>query len=324
MIISRTPFRISFLGGGTDYPQWFEEHGGAVIGTSIDKYCYITLRRLPPYFPERNKIVYSQMELTNSVDAIRHPSVRECLKAYNIADVEVYHHCDLPAKKGLGASSAFTVGLIHTIHALKGETISHDSLAKQAVWIEQGKIQETVGCQDQYLTSFGGFRHISFDTRHGVDIVDLSQYKQRLEPFLMLFDTFLWHNASQVAAEQMIMMNSKVTDYKELQSYVTDGIKCLESDDMKGFAKLLNLSWLIKRGLSRRITNSAIDELYEAGMKAGAMAGKLIGAGAGGYMLFLVEPDKHNLVKGALEHHAVSIPIKFEQTGSQIIYQGSA
>lgn len=324
MLISKTPFRISLFGGGTDYPIWYKEHGGAVLATSIDKYCYITCRYLPPFFDYKYRIRYSEREEVNNVEEINHPSVRECLKHLDFysKSVEIQHNSDLPARIGLGSSSAFTVGLLHALHGLKGEMLSKNQLAMEAIDIEQNKINEHVGSQDQTLATFGGFNKISFLRDGTINVIPITISKEKsdeLQSHLMLFFTGIFRTASEVAKDQIKATSKRKEELTKMCEMVDEGIKILHNKDTVRLGALLHDAWQFKRSLTNKISNSAIDKIYEKGIKAGAIGGKLLGAGAGGCMLFFVESEKQQKVKDAL-HDLLYIPFKFEREGSQIIY----
>ena len=324
MIISRTPFRISFFGGGTDYPVWFEEYGGTVLGVTIDKYCYITCRYLPEFFEHKYRIVYSQIENARDIDEINHPAVKETLKFMNIKEgVEIHHDGDLPARTGLGSSSAFTVGLVHALHGLKGIMPSKMELAKDAIFIEQELIKESVGCQDQVLVSFGGLKQVDFNHGKAINIRPIMippERYQSLQDYLMLFFTGFSRIASTVASEQIKETPNRVKELTQMQLMVGDAIKILkESSDLLDFGRLLSESWQLKRSLTDKITTPQIDEIYETALKAGAVGGKLLGAGGGGFILFFVAPDLRAQVKESLPK-LLHVPFRFESSGSQIIF----
>lgn len=323
MIITRTPFRISFFGGGSDYPIHFENHGGSVLSTTIDKYCYISARYLPPFFEHKSRIVWSKLESVKHHDEIQHPSAREILKFLNIdKGVEIHHDADLPARSGLGSSSSFSVGLIHALNALNGKIITKRQLALDAVYIEQEKLKENVGCQDQTAAAFGGFNKIEFGGHHKIAVhpISLSSGKLNLlQNNLMLFFTGLARTASEVAEEQIKNTRNKEYEIKSMAKMVDEAINILNSGDIEDFGKLLHESWQIKKSLSSQISNSSIDEIYEAGLKSGAIGGKLLGAGNGGFILFFVKPELQNQVKERLKN-LLYVPFRFENIGSQIVY----
>ena len=323
MIISRTPFRISFFGGGTDYPVWYRENGGAVLATSIDKYCYITGRYLPPFFEHKWRIVYSQTELVNSLEEIHHPSVRETLRFMDIKDgVEIHHDGDLPARTGLGSSSAFTVGFLNALHGLKGDTPGKKQLAEEAITIEQEIIRENVGSQDQITAAFGGLNRIDFnDEGFKVNPINLRPERQEeLENHLMLFFTGISRTASQIAGEQIKQTPNKKKELDEMYGMVGSAIKILENHGGIGdFGRLLHENWILKRSLSGKISSLYIDYIYETALNSGAIGGKLLGAGGGGFILFFVEPELREKVRKSLQG-LLYVPFRFENTGSSIIY----
>jgi len=324
MIISRTPFRISFFGGGTDYPVWYEENGGAVISASINKYCYITCRYLPPFFGYKYRIVYSQREAVNELSEINHPSVRECLRFMNLGKgVEIHHDGDLPARTGLGSSSSFTVGLLNALYALKGKMVSKKQLALEAIHVEQGMIKEHVGSQDQTIAAFGGFNKITFNNQN-IEVqpvtVDLEKM-QYFQKHLMLFFTGLSRTASEIAEKQIKETANKKKELSAMQEMVAAAMDILNQnkDNFDEFGKLLNESWQIKRSLTSKISTPLIDEIYEAAIRAGATGGKLLGAGGGGFVLFFVKPELQPQVRRALSK-LLYVPFRFDTLGSQIIY----
>ena len=324
MIISRTPFRISFFGGGTDYPAWYEEHGGAVLSTTIDKYCYINIRYLPPFFEHKHRVVYSNIENVKSIDEIQHPVVRALLKHFNIEKgVEIHHDGDLPARSGLGSSSAFTVGMLNSIYALKGSIISKFELAKQAIDIERNILKENVGSQDQVAVACGGFNKITFHKDHNFLIEPMTLQKERivqLEKHLMLIFTGLSRFASEIAAEQIKNTQGKKKELTAMKQMVDHAIGILNSDQaIIEFGKLLHESWQLKKCLSGKISNRALDNLYENALRHGAVGGKLLGAGGGGFMLLFVRPENREKLKQGLKDY-LEVNFSFDTNGSQIVY----
>lgn len=318
MIISRTPFRISLFGGGTDYPVWFKEHGGAVLGGTIDKYCYISVRYLPPYFRHKSRIIYSTEEWVDSHKDIKHPGVRECLRYLSIRQgMEICHQSDLLARKGLGASSAFIVGLLNALGTLTHQGFNKKTLAEKAVFVEQERIKENVGCQDQYLTALGGFNHLRFNPDGVVEATEIEGVS-KLQPYLMLFDTGTTRIASEIAAEQIKQIPHREWQLREMQSYVDAALVALRCGFMNDFGTIMHVNWQLKKSLSPLITNDHIDGIYDTALKNGAIGGKILGAGGGGYMLFFVPPDRHESVKEALNLRY--IPFEFEDSGTQIIF----
>ena len=325
MIITRTPFRLSFFGGGTDYPVWYEENGGAVLSTSINKYCYTTCRYLPPFFDYKYAIRYRSREETQTVSEIEHPSVRECLNLVDLGrGVEIQHNADLPAMSGLGSSSAFTVGLLNALYALKGKMRTKYQLALDAIHVEQHMIRENVGSQDQTIAAFGGFNKIEFDGQQEITVFPITIAQDKLDSLqnhLMLFFTGFPRSASEIAGELIKNVPSKKTELKTMMEMVEEAIDVLNGDEhrLMDFGKLLHETWKIKRSLTPRITNPSIDEVYKAGLEAGALGGKLLGAGGGGFMLFFVNPECQGRVTEKLKN-LLHVPFRFENSGSQVVY----
>lgn len=322
MLISKTPLRISFFGGGTDYPVWYKKYGGAVLATSINKYIYVTCRNLPPFFDYKYRIRYTDREEVNNLEEIQHPSVRECLKHLNFYDesIEIQHNSDLPARIGLGSSSAFTVGLLHALHGLKGELISKKKLMMEAIDVEQNKINEDVGSQDQTITAFGGFNKISFSV-NSIDVMPITISKKKIEELqnhLMLFFTGVYRTASEVAKEQIKVTLQKKEELTRMHEMVEEAINILNKGNLYDFGKLLHETWMLKRSLAHKISNSVLDRIYNKGIEAGAIGGKVLGAGAGGCMLFFAEPEKQQRIKEELKE-LLGIPFEFENSGSQVI-----
>jgi len=324
MIISKTPFRVSFFGGGTDYPAWYEKHGGAVLSTTIDKYCYLTVRYLPPFFEHKHRIVYSIVENVKGIDEIQHPVVRALLKHFDIKKgVEVHHDGDLPARSGLGSSSAFTVGMINSLHALKGDIVTRDQLAEEAIHIERTILKENVGSQDQAAVAYGGFNKIIFNKDHSFYIQPMTLAKDRtsdLQSHLMLIFTGFSRFASEIAAEQIRNTQERSQELESMKDMVDHAVDILNSDrNIVEFGKLLHESWQLKKRLSKKISNPAVDALYEKALKCGALGGKLLGAGGGGFMLLFVAPENRKTLKEGLKDF-LEVEFSFERQGSQIIY----
>jgi len=325
MIISRTPFRVSFFGGGTDYPVFYEENGGAVLSTSINKYCYVICRYLPPFFDYKYRIRYTQREETQTIAEIKHPSARECLNFVNLdRGVEIQHNADLPAMSGLGSSSAFTVGLLNGLYALKGKMITKRRLALDAIHVEQDMIKENVGSQDQTIAAFGGFNKIEFGGPEKITVhpITIDQDKlDSLQNHLMLFFTGFPRNASEIAGEQIRKTPEKKKELMAMMEMVEEAINILNGSEgtLMDFGKLLHETWKLKHSLTQSIATPFVDEVYEAGLEAGAIGGKLLGAGGGGFILFFVKPELQHNVKEKLKK-LLYVPFKFENLGSQIIY----
>jgi len=327
MIITKTPFRISFFGGGTDYPTWCKEHGGAVLSTSIDKYCYISCRLLPPFFDHKHRIVYSKIENVTAIENIEHPAVRAIFQWMNVSEgIEVHHDGDLPARSGLGSSSAFTVGLIHALRALRGLQSSKNELAKSACHVEQNVIGENVGSQDQIAAAYGGLNFIEFQQSGDFSVkpVVLAMEKQeRLNDHMMLFFTGLTRIASEIAADQIQNIPNRVSELNSMRAMVDEALSLLSSQSVNysDFGRLLHESWSLKRRLSATISTSRIDYFYDAAMKAGAKGGKLLGAGGGGFLLIFAEPEIQHRIREALSD-LIYVPFRFERSGSELaLYQ---
>lgn len=323
MIITRTPYRMSFFGGGTDYPAWFREHGGAVLATTIDRYCYISCRFLPPFFEHKSRVVYSKIENVRSNHDIEHPAVRGVLEFCGVEDgVEVHHDGDLPARTGLGSSSAFTVGLLHGIAALRGTMPTKMELAQQAIHIEQVLLQESVGCQDQVLAAFGGLSRVDFHPDGGIQVSPIVVRADRiaaLHRHLLLYFTGFSRTASEIASEQIRRTADLTPELSALRRMVDDAQGILYSErDITDFGRLLHESWMIKRALTPRIATVEVDAIYAKARAAGAIGGKLMGAGGGGFMLLFARPDDHAAVQHALAG-LLQVPFDFDHAGSQII-----
>jgi D-glycero-alpha-D-manno-heptose-7-phosphate kinase len=324
MIISRTPFRVSLFGGGTDYPAWFREHGGAVIGTAIDKYCYITVRRLPPFFEHRSRIVYSQVELVHNVSEIKHPAVRGILTDRAIKDgLEIHHDADLPARSGLGSSSSFTVGLLHALAALDAKMMSKRDLAREAIRIEQDVLKENVGSQDQLWAAYGGFNRIEFfpdGTFSVTPIIMPPERREEINRSLMLFFTGFSRFASDFAQDQIKNIGNRTSQLKTMRSMVDTAVDILTDPkaSLRQLGELLDTGWRLKRELADSVSNPQLDEIYEAGREAGAIGGKLLGAGGGGFMVFLVEPEKREKVRERLKK-LIHVSVGVDNDGSKIV-----
>lgn len=324
MIISRTPFRISFFGGGTDYPAWYRVHGGAVLATTINKYCYISCRYLPPFFEHRIRVVYSKIESCQTIDEVNHPAVREVLRYVNVdRGVEIHHDGDLPARSGMGTSSAFTVGLLRAVYALKGHIPNKEQLARESIHIEQERLKEVVGSQDQVLAAYGGFNHIAFLPNGEISVRPMTLTRERigeLNSHLMLFYTGIERTASEIAESYVNNIDGRKRQLRIMKDLVEEGISILNSKhDISGFGELLHEGWEAKRTLSSRVSNSQVDEIYHEAMAAGAVGGKLIGAGGGGFLLLFVPPSKQQKVRERL-NMLIHVPFKLEFSGSQIIF----
>jgi D-glycero-alpha-D-manno-heptose-7-phosphate kinase len=324
MIISRTPFRVSFFGGSTDYPSWYRRHGGAVLVTTIDKYCYITARYLPPFFEHRIRLVYSKTECCQTIDEIRHPAVREGLRYLSIErGVDIHTHGDLPARSGLGSSSAFTVGLLHALHTLKSQTPTRQQLAAESIEIEREILREVVGSQDQVAAAHGGFNHVTFGPDGEIDVRPVALSRDRmaeLNAYLMLFHTGTTRIASDVAGSYAHDLPWEEEKMCRIGSMVEEALAILRSRaDLKPFGVLLDEGWRVKRSLSRQVSSARIEAIYEDARAAGAIGGKLLGAGGGGFMLLFVPPACQKAVRARL-HGLLHVPFELEPTGSRILF----
>jgi D-glycero-alpha-D-manno-heptose-7-phosphate kinase len=325
MAISRTPYRISFFGGGTDYPDWYRTHGGAVLSMAINKYCYITGRHLPPFFGIKHRIVWSHIETVGAISEILHPAVRAGLQATAYDDdegVELHHQGDLPARSGIGSSSAFAVGLINVLHAMRGANIERRELAQAAIDLEQNKLKEAVGCQDQVASAYGGFNVIRFrpDGGFSVEPIDLTDaQREEFERRLVVVYTGTSRLSSSLSKQLIDNFDARVKSLKQMQAMVPDAVELLRRSDFDSFGRLLHETWKLKRSLTGAISTSMIDRIYDDALRAGALGGKLLGAGGAGFMVFVVPVERQAQVREALAH-LVSVPVRVDFTGSTIIY----
>jgi D-glycero-alpha-D-manno-heptose-7-phosphate kinase len=324
MIISRTPFRISLFGGGTDYPAWYRNHGGAVIGTTINKYCFISIRELPPFFEYRHRIVYSKVETVKLAQEIQHPVVRALLgERPEMPGVEIHHDGDLPARSGLGSSSSFTVGLLTALNAFSGKMIAPRDLAREAIRIEQDVLKENVGAQDQIWAAYGGTNHIHFktdDTFSVTPVVLSATRRSALNGNLMLFFSGLSRIASEVAGKVLANMDLRRDHLARMHQMADEALSILQDDrrPLDELGGLLHESWRLKRELAEGVSTPHIDDIYEAAMVAGATGGKLLGAGGGGFLLLWVPKEKQQSVREKLSH-LVEVQIEIGSPGSRVV-----
>ncbi len=321
MLITRTPFRISFFGGGTDYYEYFSEYGGCVLSTTIDKYCYVSMRNLPPFFEHKNQFTYSKIERFNDVEEIQHPLVRAALKYMPTDRIQLAYDADLPACSGIGSSSSFAVGLLQSLHAVKGEFPDKMTLAKEAIYIEREMCMEAGGVQDQIATAFGGFNRIEFDSDgYRVQPVNISdEIKKQLQSNLLLAFTGFTHFSGEIAIEQKKNIPSTIIQLNEMKTLTYEAEKFLADGRTDDFGKLLDHTWRLKRSLSGSISNSDIDGLYKKAKSNGALGGKLLGAGGGGFMLLYVPAEKQEKFKETVTGLKY-VPFGFENTGTRIMY----
>ena len=324
MIITRTPLRVSFCGGGTDLPSYYQKEQGEVVSSALDKYVYITINRLSPYFENRILLKYSQSELVNSVDEIHHPIIREAMKLTGVVDsVEIASMADIPAGTGLGSSSTYAVGLLHALHAFKGEYVSGRQLAHEACQIEIERLGDPIGKQDQYIAAYGGMCRIRFNADESVfvDPVICSPHTRKaLQDNLLIFYTGITRRAGDILQIQKATTDQKMdvlTRMKDLCGQILEVLQ--DGRSLHRFGEILHEAWLNKRTLVREISNDSINDYYEKALEAGAIGGKLLGAGGGGFLLFYVEPQNQSRVRKALMG-LQELPFRFEQQGSKVIY----
>lgn len=324
MLISRTPFRISLFGGGTDFPQWFNSHGGAVLSTTIDKYTYITCRRLPQFFDHKHRIVYSKIENVTNPREIAHPAIRAVFQDLQIEDgIELHCDADLPARSGIGSSSSFSVGLYHALTALQGRRASKTWLAKMAIRLEREILSESGGWQDQIASSFGGLNIIRFHPQDSFTLEPLvlkHSRKEEIESWLMLFFTGFSRDSSSISRKNIDAVSTHQAHFNQLRALVDDAASLISSDQsLDNLGHLLNESWELKKDLNESVSSTAIDCFYQKALNSGACGGKLIGAGNGGFMLLIAPPDSHQRIISSLSD-LLHVPFHLENSGSTIIY----
>lgn len=332
MIITRTPFRMSFFGGGTDMPEFFRENGGAVLSTTFDKYCYVTVRNLPPFFDYKTELSYSRIERVQSAEELEHPAVRNAMLMTGVKDLRITYEADLPARSGLGTSSSFAVGMLSAFHGIKGEERGKKELADEAIRLERELCGEAGGWQDQIAASFGGFNRISFGPdpvsedgtyRYRVDPVPMSnERKEELNGRLLMFFTGFTRLSSEIQKANAGGGQEKTERLRKMLGLVDEAEKVLTDSgkDLDDFGRLLQETWNLKRNTGKSVTTSGIDTIYENGIHAGALGGKLLGAGGGGFMVFYVQPEKQAAVREAMKD-LMEIPFRFENRGTEILYR---
>lgn len=327
MIISRTPFRMSFFGGGTDIESFFLNYGGSVISTTIDKYCYVIVRHLPRFFDYSTELSYAKVERVTDIEKIIHPAIRNAMKMLNMHEIRLTYEADLPARSGLGTSSSFAVGMLNAFYALKGRYVDKKRLADEAIYLERVLCNEAGGWQDQIAASFGGFNRINFKTDGTYDVLPIVIHpdrKKELNQNLMMFFTGFTRFSSDTQKANATGYAAKIAQMKEILALVDEAEKVLidEASDLDDFGHLLNRTWELKRQTGGAIATREIDKLYEKGINAGALGGKLLGAGGGGFLVFYVQPDKQKAVKERL-NDLLYIPFQFEESGTRIIHYTS-
>lgn len=323
MIITKTPFRISFFGGGTDLEYFFKEHGGAVLSTTFDKYCYVTVRHLPRFFEYKTHLTYSKMEYVNSYDEIVHPLIRNAMKMLDMHELRLTYDSDLPARSGLGTSSSFAVGMLNAFYCLKGKYVDKKKLADDAIYLERVLCNEAGGYQDQIAAAYGGFNRINL-SENGYEVKPVivsPKRKKELNDRLLMFFTGFVRDSSEIQRANGERTEVKENNLKEILNLVDDAEAILSSDqkDLDEFGRLLDHTWELKRATGSKVSTSDIDRLYEKGRKAGALGGKLLGAGGGGFLIFYVEPDKQAYFMKEMEK-LLYIPIKFETEGATVVH----
>lgn len=324
MIITKTPFRMSFFGGGTDIPDYFNVHRGAVLSSTFDKYCYVTVRHLPRFFEWKTQLTYSKTEYVNSYEEIQHPAIRNAMKMLDMHELRLTYDADLPARSGLGTSSSFAVGMLGAFHALKGRYMSKRELADEAIYLERNLCQEMGGWQDQIAASFGGFNRIDFsaDGYQIRPIIISSQRKFELNERLMMFFTGFTRISSQIQSLNANTENrDKFLKLQRMYELVNEAERVLtdKTADLDDFGRLLDYTWMMKRQVGNAVSNNDIDHIYEVGRAAGALGGKILGAGGGGFMIFYVQPEHQGAVRRAMKD-LLFIPFQFENEGMQVIY----
>lgn len=323
MIITKTPFRMSFFGGGTDMESYFNEHKGAVLSTTFDKYCYVNVRHLPPFFDYKTELSYSKTERVTEIDQIQHPAIREAMKMLDMKDIRLTYEADLPARSGLGTSSSFAVGMLNAFYALKGQYVDKRRLADDAIYLERVRCNESGGWQDQIAASFGGLNRINFgpDGYEVLPVVISPARKKKLNDNLMMFFTGFTRFSSEVQKANGLDQKDKTGMLKEMYDLVDEAEHVLTDKEkpLSEFGRLLDHTWKLKRQTGSAVTTDSIDALYEKGIRAGALGGKLLGAGGGGFLIFYVEPDYREQVKQAMSD-LLYIPFAFENSGTSVIH----
>ena len=315
--------RISFFGGGTDFPEFYQEHCGGVISTTFDKYCYVTVRHLPRFFEYASEFCYSEIERISRIEDIRHPLIREAMRFLNMQEIRLTYEADLPARSGLGTSSSFAVGMLYAFHSIKGEFVGKRQLADEAIYVERRLCREAGGVQDQIAASYGGFNKICFGPR-GYQVEPLIMAparRERLNDRLLLFFTGLSRNSFEIQESTRSRLTECVGDLKEMMSLTSEAEKILveQERDLDDFGRLLDQHWQLKKMLSSRISTDYIDDIYKRAKQAGALGGKLLGAGGGGFVLFYVRQEDQEAVRRALSD-LMNVPFRFENEGSKVIY----
>lgn len=322
MIITQTPFRMSFFGGGTDIKSYFEKYGGAVLSTTFDKYCYVNVRHLPKFFEYSTELSYSRIERVTNISEIRHPAIRNAMKMLDMYDIRLTYEADLPARSGLGTSSSFAVGMLNAFYALEGKYVNKRKLADDAIYLERELCAEAGGWQDQIAASFGGFNRINFgaDGYEVLPVIINPRRKKQLNDNLLMFFTGFTRFSSEIQKMNLCGEYDKENILKKMYELVDQSEEILVNDekDLDEFGVLLNETWQLKKKSGKAVSTGDIDYLYDKGMKAGALGGKLLGAGGGGFLIFYVPPERRESVKAAMED-LMAVPFKFENAGTKVI-----
>lgn len=323
MIITKTPFRMSFFGGGTDMPEFFIENGGAVLSTTFDKYCYVNVRHLPRFFDYTTELSYSKTERVTNINEIKHPAIRNAMKYLDMYEIRLTYEADLPARSGLGTSSSFAVGMLNAFYALKGKYADKKKLSDEAIYLERELCQEAGGWQDQIAASYGGFNRINFNAE-GYEVLPViisPERKKLLNHNLLMYFTGFTRFSSDVQKANKITANEKKTQLREMLTLVNEAEMILTNKkrDLNEFGKLLDTTWKLKRQTGSKVSTDTIDSLYQRAIKAGALGGKLLGAGGGGFFIFYVPPEKQESVKNAMSD-LLYIPFEFENGGTRVIH----
>ena len=323
MIITKTPFRMSFFGGGTDMEDFFAEHGGAVLSTTFDKYCYVNVRHLPRFFDYSTELSYSKMERVTDVSDIQHPAIRNAMQMLDMHEIRLTYEADLPARSGLGTSSSFAVGMLNAFYALKGKYASKKKLADEAIYLERVLCAEAGGWQDQIAAAYGGFNRINFGP-NGYEVLPViisPERKKRLNDNLLMFFTGFTRFSSEVQKANAATKTDKTAQLKQMLALVDEAEQVLvdKNRDLDDFGRLLDKTWRLKRQTGAAVSTDNIDSLYEKGIRAGALGGKLLGAGGGGFLVFYVQPEYQSAVKEAMSE-LLHIPFRFEEGGTRVIH----
>lgn len=323
MIITKTPFRMSFFGGGTDMPSFYQKHGGAVLSTTFDKYCYVTVRHLPRFFSYSTELSYAKTERVTKLTEIQHPAIREAMRMLGMREIRLSYDADLPARTGLGTSSSFAVGMLSAFHSLKGQYADKRQLADEAIYLERELCREAGGIQDQIAAAFGGMNRIDFSAE-GYEVTPIiirPERKQKLNDNLRLYFTGFSRFSAEIQTATQSSLADKTAQLLEMYRLVDEAQRILENPttDLDEFGRLLDYTWKLKRQTGSKISTDSIDMLYQKAMDAGAIGGKLLGAGGGGFLLFYVQPEKQEAVRTAL-HGLMEVPFCFETGGSRVLY----